>query len=287
MKKIRIDGLEICYRDNLRNAPAVVFIHGNSHSSGTFFNQFDDELLNEFRLVAIDLPGHGNSQWDKSTDVYSIPYYADILNQFSRKLGLNNSIFIGHSLGGHILLHATDELNPNGVLIYGTPPLGKPIKFEKAFLANQAAKYLMKGDLSETEAFIFASSLFHLQEESQIIRTTKNILATDPLARVKLGESLVGMNFKNEIEIVENFKCPLAILIGEMDGLVNYNYFQELKIPSLWQGQIHFVPNAGHNIHIDAPQAFNLIVSRFAHSNSHHQKQGNITSHDFLESITH
>lgn len=44
-----------------RGGPAIVLCHGNSSSHRTFEQQLRGELGRRFRLVAIDLPGHGES----------------------------------------------------------------------------------------------------------------------------------------------------------------------------------------------------------------------------------
>src|ERR1700677_4384860 len=41
--------------------PPVVLIHGNSSSSSVFSRQLDGALGERFRLIAVDLPGHGAS----------------------------------------------------------------------------------------------------------------------------------------------------------------------------------------------------------------------------------
>ena len=51
----------IAAHESAGQGPAAVLIHGNSSSSRAFSKQLDGPLGTRFRLVAIDMPGHGAS----------------------------------------------------------------------------------------------------------------------------------------------------------------------------------------------------------------------------------
>jgi hypothetical protein len=53
-----------------------VLIHGNSSSSRAFSRQLDGPMGKRFRLVAVDLPGHGASDDAKDPGAYSLPGHA-------------------------------------------------------------------------------------------------------------------------------------------------------------------------------------------------------------------
>ena len=63
MKTLKIDAPNgaIAFREFAGKGPAAVLIHGNSSSSRVFSRQLDGPLGERFRLVAVDLPGHGAS----------------------------------------------------------------------------------------------------------------------------------------------------------------------------------------------------------------------------------
>ena len=63
MKTQKIDAPNgaIAVHESAGQGPPVVLIHGNSSSSSVFSRQLDGPLGRCFRLIAVDLPGHGAS----------------------------------------------------------------------------------------------------------------------------------------------------------------------------------------------------------------------------------
>jgi len=71
----------------------VLFIHGWSFNSSVWFKQID-ELSRRFKVITLDLPGHGKSEYKRDIDiVLDIKFIIEIL-----KIGKIN--IVGHSLGG-------------------------------------------------------------------------------------------------------------------------------------------------------------------------------------------
>jgi len=109
-----------------------VFIHGTASASVTFFDIMD-QIPPNVKCVAIDVPSFGISD---TIDVEIYPSnedmcigYANIIGQTLDKLGiLNNTILVGHSLGGFLSIYVAARypikklvlLNPAGIL----PTLG-------------------------------------------------------------------------------------------------------------------------------------------------------------------
>ena len=81
---------------------AILFIHGFSQSRLAWSKQLDSDLGDEFRLVAMDIRGHGLSQ--KPRDAYGdSQLWADDINAVIETLGLDHPILCGWSYGGLII----------------------------------------------------------------------------------------------------------------------------------------------------------------------------------------
>ena len=77
-----------------------------------------------FRLVAVDLPGHGASDDAKDPSAYSLPGHARAVRAAVDALGLDEARFVGWSLGGHVALEMAPDLpRARGFVIFGTPPI--------------------------------------------------------------------------------------------------------------------------------------------------------------------
>jgi pimeloyl-ACP methyl ester carboxylesterase len=88
-RTVTIDGLDIFYREaGPQEAPVVLLLHGFPTSSH-MFRILIPALADEFRLVAPDYPGYGNSSMptvDKFA--YTFDHLADVIEQFTEKVGL-------------------------------------------------------------------------------------------------------------------------------------------------------------------------------------------------------
>lgn len=97
-KYINIDNLNIHYRDQ-GEGPVLVLLHGVASSLHTW-DAWTEELSNSYRVLRLDLPGHGLTGPDKQG--YDIDYMTDKLNKFLTRLKVDKASFAGNSLGGYI-----------------------------------------------------------------------------------------------------------------------------------------------------------------------------------------
>ncbi len=257
--------LAINYYESSGEGGDIFFIHGNSASGRSFLKQF--ELLgDDYHLVAIDLPGHGLSahagEDDKS--VYTLPGYAGVVVALAEKLNMTNGIFVGASLGGHVVLEATAKLpDAAGFVIYGTPPIGFPMA-ENAFLPSPGMGYVFAPEISQADVEIWVVTEFSPGYAGIPDSLKEDMAAADGQARASLGASLSPDGYADEVEIVANLETPLAILHGEGEQLVNLEYIQSLKIPALWGGEVQVIKNSGHYAQWETPEAFNAVLLKFA-----------------------
>ena len=89
-RSIKIDGLDIFYREaGPVEAPTILLLHGFPTSSHMFRNLIP-ALADEFHLVAPDYPGYGNSSMPSLDEFdYSFDHFAKIIDKFTDKLGLD------------------------------------------------------------------------------------------------------------------------------------------------------------------------------------------------------
>tara|TARA_B100001093_G_C26854615_1_gene1026812 strand:+ start:2977 stop:3822 length:846 start_codon:yes stop_codon:yes gene_type:complete len=96
---LNLDGNKIHYTDRGKG-DVVVFLHGIFSSLHTF-EYWAYLLAKDFRVITIDMPGFGLTKSNPKND-YSIPFYIEFINQFTKELGIEKLIISGNSLGGWI-----------------------------------------------------------------------------------------------------------------------------------------------------------------------------------------
>jgi pimeloyl-ACP methyl ester carboxylesterase len=192
MKKQRIDTPNgaIGVRESGGQGPPVVLIHGNS-SSCAFSRQLDGRLGRSFRLIAIDLPGHGASDDAKDPSAYSLPGHARAIQAVLDALGIDEAYFVGWSLGGHIALEMAPDLrNSRGFVIFGTPPLSFREPIGEAFLSNPAMNVTFQESVDRTEASAYVAAFFRPGFADIPSFFLDDVLRTDGRARSNLGASI-------------------------------------------------------------------------------------------------
>lgn len=99
---VDVDGLSVHYRDRgPRDAPVVLLLHGSSASLHTW-EGWAAALSDRFRVIALDLPGHGMTGPYPAGGDYTLAGYAEFLDRFADRLGLRQFSLAGNSLGGAI-----------------------------------------------------------------------------------------------------------------------------------------------------------------------------------------
>jgi len=85
-----------------KDAPTVILLHGGRDHARNW-DRTAESLSNEYRVIAPDLRGHGDSDWAEGGSYSIIDYVLDV-NALFKELGIQEASIIGHSLGGSIAL---------------------------------------------------------------------------------------------------------------------------------------------------------------------------------------
>ncbi len=101
------DGVEIVYTDRGEGPAAIVFVHGwscdRSYWEGTL-----ETFAPDLRVVAIDLPGHGESGAGRTA--WDVAGYGRDVAAVVTGLDLPHVVLVGHSMGGPVALEAARHL---------------------------------------------------------------------------------------------------------------------------------------------------------------------------------
>lgn len=84
--------------------PVIFCLHGLG-STGLSFIEIAEELKEEFRIISIDAPGHGQTQPFNFERNYEFPQMCEWLNKVLEKLNVNYFFFLSHSWGSFIALY--------------------------------------------------------------------------------------------------------------------------------------------------------------------------------------
>jgi 4,5:9,10-diseco-3-hydroxy-5,9,17-trioxoandrosta-1(10),2-diene-4-oate hydrolase len=96
---VTIDGVRISYSDTGGNGPVLICLHAIGHGARDF-QDLSRRLGRQYRVIALDFPGQGNSGPDSQPA--SGTRYTQLLTEFIRKLDLREITLLGNSIGGAV-----------------------------------------------------------------------------------------------------------------------------------------------------------------------------------------
>ena len=218
----------------------IVFLHGSglSHIVWSLTEQFFSN--NNFNVLSIDLPGHGNSD---GPCLDSIEKIADWLELVFNKLNLNNLILIGHSQGClEMLEYAHKYKNRLKKLVFVGGSNKMPVHPDLIDLAkngdSDAVKLMMKWGYEGSKRFIGGNPVEKIIQSPRDIR---DILAVDLVA---------CNNYKNGSEAAKLIEFPSMFIFGSLDKMVNLESGK--KFASLINNSsTHIIEGCGHMIMIE------------------------------------
>lgn len=264
-KFISVLGLNIAYYEKAGTTGTILFIHGNSGDAANFRLMWVDPALAAFHLVAIDLPGHGKSARSSNTDSYQVLSSSKFAAALIDKLNLNNVVVVGHSLGGHVAVHAAQYSNRvAGVMVIGSAPIAKGEDIANAYLLNEDLTVLFNHSATMEQLLKAVDISLHNKTHKQFFLDSYAL--ADGKCRETTGADLGvfanSVEFRSEVGILNGVKA--ALVVGEFEGLANQAYIENLPISARWGGRVHKVKGAGHCPPYESPEATAKLTAQFA-----------------------
>ena len=218
----------------------IVFLHGSglSHIVWSLTEQFFSSK--NFNVLSIDLPGHGNSE---GPCLDSIEKITDWLEKVFEKLNLKNLILVGHSQGCLEAIEYSFKYKKRltkMVLMSGSyrMPVNKDLIDLASNGDSDAVKLMMKWGYEGSKKFIGGNPIERIIQSP---RDISEILAVDLIA---------CNNYANGSEAVQSISCPIMLVFGELDKMVNLEAGK--KFANLVKNSTtHIIPGCGHMIMIE------------------------------------
>jgi len=258
---LRSDAGEISYLEN-GAGPVLLLLHGIGSGARSWRNQLAT-LADRFRVIAWDAPGYGSSQ-SLAPATPDAGDYARALAAFLAALGIVRCHLLGHSLGS--LMAARFAAEWPGRLASLTLA---SIASGHAALPDAERERLRRGRLDDLQALgprgmaekrgpkLLSPNATDAMRQAVI--DTMSAISPDGYAQAVRMLSLADT--RADIARLPS-ELPLQILFGERDEITTPE--QNLRCASAQpRAPVYVVPEAGHAVYIEQPQAFNELVARF------------------------
>lgn len=242
----------------------IIFLHGSGFSSQVFKGQLQNGVLQDRRLIALDMPGHGNSSDAKDPKLtYSYAGFASIVNQFIVKLGIEKCIIAGWSLGGQVAIEMLDSApHVAGVFAFGAAPAHNgPLGLIRSMHFCKVLLLAGKGQHTLDDAILFERECLHGYGNGRFL---ENLLRVDPRMRPLISKSIMLGGGTSQRQRVEHSRTPICLLHAMNDGLIRANYMQTIGGEALYSGSTIMLDDCGHAPFLENPKKFNDLLHQFA-----------------------
>lgn len=241
-KYFSFEGGNIRYSDSGEGS-VIVLLHGYLESLEVW-NGFSQMLARNFRVISIDLPGHGLSDvYDK---VHSMEFMALSVNSLIDFLAINNVFMTGHSLGGYVTM-AFLELFPEklrGYCLFHSHPFADSTEaVEKRKREIRIVREGGKNTIySDNLTKMFANSnIEKFQSELEQLKIIASNLTDDGIIAVLNGM----MSRPSRLSFMEQGKVPCLWIFGAMDNYINSDQIRKnVKLPG--NAKVLILKNSGH-----------------------------------------
>lgn len=242
----------------------VLFIHGISQCAQSWSRQLSSALAERYRLVGMDLRGHGRS--DKPRGGYANSHsWADDLHSVIQSLALDRPVLCGWSYGTLVIL---DYLRHHGgKAIRGVCFAGGVTKLgseEAASVLTPEFLALVPGFCSDDfqegvrtlEAFLQICYATELADEDRY-RILGYNLSVPPYVR----HALLSRSLDND-DILPTLESPALIVHGTEDRIVLPSVIDR-QMSLIRAREVRLIPGAGHACLWDDAPAFNQHLREF------------------------
>lgn len=264
------DGAEIAF-DDVGTGRPLLLVHGWATHAGFFAPQVEG-LSQDFRVIAVDLRGHGRSRAGDTE--LSIDTLAADITDLIRQLDLRDLLVVGWSMGAMVLWRAlldgdVAERVAGMVVIDMTPRVqnggdwhhglrgGNPTKSMAQTLDIMVANWPAVGPRVANRIFAAGREV-----EQAILRrwAADEITHADPVAMADLWASLTAQDFRDDLGGLE---MPVLITHGRLSRLYSDSTAQALAGLLAHAVTVGF-DQSGHAPHLEEPARFNRTLTEFA-----------------------
>jgi 2-succinyl-6-hydroxy-2,4-cyclohexadiene-1-carboxylate synthase len=245
----------------------LLLLHGFTGSSASWKHVLG-ALGRERRLIVPDLLGHGHSDAPSEPERYVLARQVEDLIALLDRLGVECTSLLGYSMGGRIALRlalAAPERVTTLILESTSPGIADPAERAARREADEALAERLQCD--GLEAFVD-------RWEGQPLFATQRCLPPERRAALRaqrlqssaagLAASLRGAGAGATGPVWDRLpalRIPTLFIAGALD--VKYVAIGEATAQAIPRSRLAIVPDAGHTVHLERPDAWTETVLTF------------------------
>lgn len=237
----------------------IVLLHGFLESKKTWLD-YIEELSKKFKVIAVDLPGHGESACYGY--VHTMELMAESVKALLEYLRLRKYVLVGHSMGGYVAL-AFAENYPDCikglVLFHSTAAADTDEKRNDRDKAIRLVKKAPHKYIAEAVRRLFAPQ--NLERLNNKVQFAQNIAMQT--TQQGIIDALEGMKIRPNREVILKFvDYPVLFINGKYDLVIPYENIQH-QLQLAHQTETLLLENSGHMGFFEEPEKSMKAINKF------------------------
>ncbi|XP_071082954.1 monoacylglycerol lipase ABHD6-like [Haliotis cracherodii] len=280
VKFVGDDRFMFCYGERgirRKDKSSILLIHGFTASKDQWLSLFKS-LPKDLHLLAVDLPGHGNTTTPKDDQDVSMSELIGLMHKFVCLSGLDEQPFhiVGTSLGGAIGgLYTAKYSSHVERLTMICPAMKTPIESEFSLSVKAAidlgpdnidvSHCLLLPETPEQTQKLLDTCLYHKQPiNRQILKGLIALREDKNIFFLRLFKCLARQeNVTLLVEKAQDITRPTQLVWGEHDELIDKSGAELLKkvLPNC--ERVDMIERCGHSVNMDRPGAIMKTILEF------------------------
>lgn len=266
---LTIDGVRVHYV-LAGQGPAVLLLHGLGTSLVTWARNIEPLAAAGYRVLALDLPGHGDSDKPKNIS-YDPAAGARLIHRLLPALGVERVSLVGSSAGGLIVgMYAlAHPQQVERLVLVSAGGLGRQVAwFLRLFSLPGVGELLYQPrwqsevDLSRRIFCRMPSFLNQVLPEMQRVRTLPGTRRAT-LQALRSSVNLFGQRPSRYIlHKLRQLPVPVLTVWGEKDSILPVRHAQAMR-QALPGSVVRTMPECGHWPHMERAEEFNALLVSF------------------------
>lgn len=246
-------------RDSKKGDKAIILLHGYMETM-YIWNELYDNLKNDYRVILIDLPGHGLSC---SAPINTMDFIAIAVKGVLDVCGVKKAYIGGHSLGGYAAFSCCKTFPSTflGLILFNSHPYPEDPDF--AVNREREISIIRSGRLMTLAGVSLPKMYFseNLRKCDDKIRETLELCDThDPEGIIACIKGMVQR--PDNSDFMKNPSLPILVVLGDNDGFISMDLIEQMQL-EFPKVKIEIIPSCGHNCFIEKPQEALFLVKAF------------------------